>query len=223
MGVIEAARARHHLGQLDQLVGVGVRPGRIVEARGQAERSLLADLTDHGLHVVELRPRGRAIVPAHRPDTHGGVAEDEADVDRDLVVEHRQLPGHGEPVRRHRRLAVEPGVQLDVAMEILAGLEGGVRVAVDADELGGDALAHLRLVTRLVQDRQARVRVHVDEARRDDMPAGVDGARRGERTGIAADDPQRVTLHAHGGVVAGVAAAVDDEAVTDQQIEHGHS
>jgi hypothetical protein len=45
----------------------------------------------------------------------------------------------------------------------------------------------------------------------------------GHRAGIAPEDAERVALHAHGGVVAGVAAAVDDEAVTDQQIEHGHS
>jgi hypothetical protein len=70
-------------------------------------------------------------------------------------------------------------------MQILARLERRVRVAVDADELGGDALAHLGLVARLLQDRQARVRVHVDEARGDDVAGGVDRARRGQGAGIA--------------------------------------
>src|SRR5439155_3200321 len=113
------------------------------------------------------------------------------------------------------------GVQLDVAVQVLLRLERRVRVAVDADELGRDALAHLRLVARLLENRQARVRVHVDEARRDDVPAGIDGPCRGQRAGVAAEDAERVALHAHAGVVAGVAAAVDDEAITDEEIEHG--
>ena len=73
-----------------------------------------------------------------------------------------------------------------------------------------------------LQDGQARVRVHVDEARgprRARWRRSSRGA--GSRAGVAPEDADRVPLHGHGGVVARVAAAVDDEAVTDQQIEHG--
>src|SRR6185436_14926409 len=192
-----------------------------VEARGDPEGALLADLAHDGLHVVQLRPRGRTIVPADRPDPHRRVAEDEGDVHRNLVVERRQLARHGEPVGLDARRAVETGVELDVAIAILCGLERGMRVAVDADELGGDALAHLGLVAWLAQDGQARVGVHVDEARRHDVPGGIDAPRCLQRAGIASEDTDGVALHAHRRVEAGVAAAVDHEAVTDEQIEHG--
>jgi hypothetical protein len=54
----------------------------------------------------------------------------------------------------------------------------GVAIAVHADHLGRDALAHLRLVSGIGQDHQAAVRMQVDEAGRDDQACGVDGPRR---------------------------------------------
>ena len=100
-------------------------------------------------------------------------------------------------------------------------LERRVRAAVDADQLGRDALADLRLVARLGQDDQAGVGVEVDEAR---------ARRRGrshrcrapprDRTDVAAQDAHGLALHADGTVEADVAGAVDDLAVFDEQVEH---
>ena len=60
-------------------------------------------------------------------------------------------------------------------------LERREPVAVDADDLGRDALADLGFVMRLGEDREAAVAVEVDEAGRDDHPGGIDVAAGGRR------------------------------------------
>ena len=55
-------------------------------------------------------------------------------------------------------------------------MERGEAVAVDADDLGRDALADLGLVARLGEDHQAAVAVQVDEAGSDDLAGGIDAA-----------------------------------------------
>ena len=80
-----------------------------------------------------------------------------------------------------RRIAVEAGVHLDHRVEVLAPRERREADPVDADHLGRDPLADLRLVPRVVEDDEAAVAVQVDEARGDDPARGVDragGARR---------------------------------------------
>ena len=66
--------------------------------------------------------------------------------------------------------AVQARVELDeVPQEVFVGGEGGVGVAVDADEFSGDALTDLGVVLGLGEDDEARVGVHVDEAWADDL------------------------------------------------------
>ena len=60
--------------------------------------------------------------------------------------------------------------------EAVAVPERRIRQPVDADDLGRDALADLRLVARLGEDHQARVAVQVDEPGRDDLALRVDAA-----------------------------------------------
>ena len=98
------------------------------------------------------------------------------------------------------------------------GPEGGVGVAVNTYELRCDALAHLGLMARLRQEDEARVRVHIDEARADDMVGGVYGPGRLQRGGVTPEDAEDVALDAHGAVVARVAGPVDDEAVGDEEV-----
>jgi hypothetical protein len=105
-------------------------------------------------------------------------------------------------------------------VEVRLVREGGVGAAVDADQLRGHPLADLGLVPRLGEDDQARVRVHVDEARADHAAGGVDDATGLHPREVAAEDGHALVLHADGAVEARVTGAVDDESVTDQEIEH---
>ena len=106
---------------------------------------------------------------------------------------------HGQPVGGQGRIAVEARVQPDVALQFLPCLEGRVGDAVDAHQLGGDALAHLGVVVRLAEDGQAGVGVQVNEAGADDVAGGVYGPRRFQPGYVAAVDADPVALHRHRG------------------------
>ena len=99
-------------------------------------------------------------------------------------------------------------------------VKGCVGVAVNANQLGSDALPHLRMVLRLGQNDKSGVGVHVDKARRNDMLRGVDGARRFDPAQVAAKDTHRIALDADRSVEARVAGAVYDESVNNQQVQH---
>jgi hypothetical protein len=105
-------------------------------------------------------------------------------------------------------------------MEVLVRSEWRIRVAVDADELGRDALPHLRLVLGLGQQDQPGMRVHVDEPGADDAAGGVDHPGALDPLQVAAQDPEALPLHPDGAVEARVARAVDDQAPANQEIEH---
>ena len=87
-----------------------------------------------------------------------------------LTLDRRRRTGRGSsrpcPSRRSIvRAAVEAAVRARRSLEVLAARERREAVAVDADDLGRDALADLGLVARLGQDHEAAVAVQVDEAR----------------------------------------------------------
>ena len=141
----------------------------------------LHGLADDGLHVGDFGGRGGPLIPADAPDADGGVAQDVGHVDGDGIVVFAEEVGDGEPVGGHGRVAVEAGVEPDVAVQVFLGFERSVGYAVDADEFGGDALADLGIVVRLAEDGEAGVGVEVDEAGAHDVSGGVDdtGRRRG--------------------------------------------
>ena len=115
----------------------------------------LARLTGCRLHVRHLRPGGRAVVTANTPDTHRRVAQNVGNVYSYGVVVLAQQVGDRQPIGRHGRIAIEAGVQPDVAVQLFLALERGVGYAVDADKLGSDPLAHLWVVMRLSQNGQS--------------------------------------------------------------------
>lgn len=221
VGVVDAAESGGFLGETDEFVGGGVAAGRVVEAGRHAKGALFHAFTEHGPHVGDVGVGGGGIVPAHGADADRGVADDIGDVDGDLVVEHGEVLGDGGPGVGEGWGAVEAGVELDEVPEVIVGGEGGVGVAVDAYEFGGDALADLGVVLGLGEDDEAGVGVHVDEAGADDFARGIDGVVGGGVGVVAAEDADLVTLDADCGVEAWVAGAVDDEAVLDEGIEHG--
>ena len=190
------------LGKLDELICVGVAAGRVVETCRKAESAVFHRFPDDGLHVLELGADGGSVVPADGPDTDGGVAEDVADVDGDVVVIEGEEVGDGGPVGGHGRSVIEAGIHLDEAVEVLLCLEGGGGVAVDADKLGGDTLPDLGLVERLFQDGEAAVGVDVDESGGDDVAGCVNNSGGLDMGNVAADDLYVFASNADTGVEA---------------------
>ena len=115
---------------------------------------------------------------------------------------------------------MDAGLHPDVAVQLRSALERRVGDAVYADELGRDALPHLRVVVGRLQNAEARVGVEVDEPRRDDVARRIDYAGRLEARGVPAMNRDGVALHEYGGVEARAAAAVYDQSVADQQVKH---
>ena len=62
------------------------------------------------------------------------------------------------------------------------------------------------------------MRVHVDEARADDVPLGIDDPRGLYASEVPPQDPQLLSFNPHGPIKAGVAGAVDDHSVANQQL-----
>jgi phenylpropionate dioxygenase-like ring-hydroxylating dioxygenase large terminal subunit len=63
--------------------------------------------------------------------------------------------------------------------------------------------------------------VHVDEPGADDAPGRVYDAACGDARDVAAEDADGVVLDAHGGSKSFPAAAIEHQAVSDQEVEHG--
>ncbi len=88
-----------------------------------------------------------------------------------------------------------------------------------ADDLGGDALAHLALGLRIDRQREIRMRFDVDETRCDREALSVDGLEC--RTGEAGPDCRNAA--ACDGEIAGnarIAGAVVQNSAADQDVVH---
>ena len=88
-----------------------------------------------------------------------------------------------------------------------------------ADDLGGDALAHLAFGLRIDRQREIRVGFYVDKTRRDGEPFGVDDFFRA----IGAARPDHSNAAVRDGEIAGdagTAGAVEQSATADQDVVH---
>ena len=119
------------------------------------------------------------------------------------------------------RIAVEAGIEPDVALQFGGGFEGSVGDAINANEFRGNALADFRIVVRGAQDGQASVRVQINKAGTDDVIGGINDTGRLQVGGVATVDGETLVLHQHCGVKARATTAIDDQAVGDEQIKHG--
>jgi hypothetical protein len=83
VGRVEASVLRHHLGERDDLFGLGIRSRRVHQARREAERPLLHRQRHRLPHRLELaRPR-RPLVEAHGRTAHVPVGDQRRDVHAD--------------------------------------------------------------------------------------------------------------------------------------------
>ena len=218
--VVDPAEPARLLGEPHELVGVRVAAGRVVEPGRHAPGPFLHRRPEERALVRKLgRPRG-TIPPAHGADPERRVPDEVHDVDRHPVREEVEVLLDRRPPAGQGRAAVEARVDLDERLEILVGRERRIGAAVDPDDLGRDALPDLGLVPGLGQDDQAGVRVHVDEARADDPPRGVERAVGLDPVEGAPEEAQPLALDPDRSVVARVARAIDDEAARDQDVEH---
>jgi hypothetical protein len=129
---------------------------------------------DHGLHRFHVGRRRRAIVSPDDQLAHGAEADVRQQVDRDAVLrEHAEVAVEVGPARR-ARFAVADAPRRD-------------RIRL-ADHLRRDTLPDLALGVAVGDQRDVRVRVHVDEARREHPAARVDRPHRRCRRVADADD-----------------------------------
>ena len=209
--------------ELDQLLGRGVAARRVDEPRRQAERALGHARGQQALHGRELAGAGRALVEAHHGDPQGAVTHEGGDVDRaaarldGVEIPAERAPGHGrdlEVALPHRHEVAHAGL-----------VDRRRRHAAVADHVGRDPLMDGRLGAGRAEHGQVGVRMGVDEPRRDVAPAGVDHDRRGtasSRHGPGGRDRRHeVALDEHVGRHPGVAGAVDEAAVREDDAACG--
>ena len=210
----EAGAVAQRLGHGDQLVGGGGACRRVVHAGGQADGAVGQRVGQPRAHGVGLGRRGGTVQVGHAADAQRGVAHQRGGIHRrpgrlhrgQVVTKARKAEGIGaHQVQRRRRRVGHQRRQADAAV---------------AGDHRRHALHQLGVCRRVLQQQRVVVRVGVDEAGRDDQAAGVDVAAGGlacQRAhggdGVAADG--------HVGRPARGAAAVDDGAALDQEVEHG--
>ena len=187
---VDAAVARRHRGERDDLFGRGEAAGDVEQAGGQPEGAFFHRLGDERPHAVQLVARRFAVVAAH---------------DR---AADRSLAGEDRPVR------TDAGVR--DARQVLADRPG--RAAVVPLGQRRDALQQVVVRRRHVEDAAHRVRVRIDEPGRHHQPPGVEDAVRG-RVRQVADARDAVAAHRDVGAQPRIARAVDHPSAADEQVE----
>ncbi len=218
---VERLVAADDAAKAHQFVGGRVAAGGIHESRGEAVGAGAEGGVQQPLHARLLLFGGRPLGKAHDRQPQGAVTDQRSDVDGraldlqrlEILAEARPVPGDPADVP-----VVGPIVQRLVAM---SHAERRRRHATVARDVRGDPLSHRGIRPRVLQDGDVGVRVRVDEAGRDVAAAGVDdraAAQRARRT----DGGDAPAAHSDVAVVPGVAAAIHDAAVGDDEIGSAH-
>ena len=215
---VDLAGFPHDLAQFGDLIGVAPRSRVIAPAGGEADRTLLEPVADQALcHLERLAPQ-RLVVESERLQPHGRVRHEVGRIDRNLPVIVAAEGGDAAHVEMLGRISQETAEPVAIGLEVVAR-ERRVRHAVDAEELGGDALPDAVGVLRVDQQRTLGMGVGVDEARRHGKTLGIDHAR-GFRPGQIADRLDPFALEADIAAIAGAAAAVDDRSTDYNHVKH---
>ena len=189
-----------------------------------AECSGLDAVAHRGLYRLDLVAGGLALlgVSAHHPPSDGGVADHDAEVDAEVVVQRTEVvaeraPAPGHTVHQH---VVGDGLNFgEHACErgFVALTNGGERQRAVAADDGCDAVVAGEGAEGVERHLPVVVGVVVDEAGGDDTAAGVYLARRGA---VQPPDSSDAPIHdADVGDLGSVACAVHHEATLDKQIE----
>ena len=211
---VDAPVTGRHLGHLDEVVGRVEAIGHVLERRTEAEGAVLHGLGDQGLHALQRGWRRRHVVGADDVVPHAAGADKRPDVDRRPAagLQPREVPGEGPEVLDD--LEVVP-VRLALCDHSI--VRGRNRLAFSRD-LGRDALHDLRRGAAVHEHVELGLAEHVDEARRDDQPGGVDGLER-RTPGQLADGSDAIARDRDVALEPRRAGAVDDAAARDQDVE----
>ncbi len=201
---------------------------------GEADRAGVERLAHDPAHLPHFFFRGFALgrLLAHHVHAHRGVPDERADVDRrSAFVDRVEILGEGlegpcltetgaQRVERH------PLDALERAQDQIAVLGAGGRDAEAAvpHHHARHAVPGRDREHAIPEDLRVVVGVDVDEARRDDAPAGVEGG--GRRALHVAGRGDASVADAEVALGAGGAGAVDERAAANEQIEgfgHGSS
>jgi hypothetical protein len=179
------------------------------EAGDESPRPFAHRARDELAHALELGRRRRARVVAldHAPHLFGGHVRDRVDRDA-LPFEAIEVLGERRPVGAH---AVGRGGFESVARRRRGAL---------AHHIDGHALPDLALRGPISQQRHLRVRVEIDEARRDDETGRVERPRR-RSAGEIADRSDAVTADRDVDATRRRARAVEDLAATNEEVVLG--
>jgi hypothetical protein len=220
LGHVDAAKVTHEPADLDELVGARPGPRVVARARGETDRPLLHTLSHQGLIALHrIGVAGERHVPeSDRLETYRAVGHKVGGVDGHLPVVVRAEGLDAAHIELLGRLTEEPLQPAPIREVVVVG-ERRVRHAVDAQQLGGDALAQPARVLRVDEEITFRVRVRVDEPRRDDQPAGVDDPL-GGRLGEIAKGSDRLAGDGNVGAVPGRPGPVHDCTAGDEHVEH---
>ena len=223
---IDPALGRGCAGQRHHLVLARVFAGLIQQAGRQPPAALLQRLLQPPPHLAHLIRRGQPGLIAHNPGAQGVVADELHGVDRRAHrLEQRAVIRHRGP----RRPRTDAALHLARGQKRV-GLRGPVRgkpglsqtrnrgAAALAVDFGGDALRELAGRVGFDQQIGVRVRVRVDEARRNHAPGPVD-LPCGLRGGEVAQRRDAVSLDGHVGAPLRRARAIHHAALTYDQIE----
>jgi hypothetical protein len=169
MGGVDAAVPGAFGGKGDQLVGFGVRRGRIFKSGGKPKRALLHRLIDERFHAREFVRRRSAVDGADHVAANLRCANIRAEIDPDpLLPKTREILRERSPVRR------------DAVVLVFGLVCGECRIRLRSDRvaftgnLGRNALINFGWRARIDQDGQLGLAEHVDEARGDHHPLRVD-------------------------------------------------
>ena len=206
---IEPAVRRRDPRQGGQLLGAGERVRDVREAARQREGALFHRFGDEALHLAQLLVGRFAFLVAdhggaHLSRTHIG-HHIEADPGGFQSVE---IAAERRPValdrRRHHHRVVHRRPEYRARRQVLP------------QHFGGHPLRHLAERPRVHHQPVLRVGVHVDEARRERHPPGLDDLRGGRR--LRPDRGDRVPGDRHIGPIPGTAGPVHHPRADDQQV-----
>ena len=213
MGGVDAAEFRRLRSQGDQLIGLGVGSGRVLERSRDSDGAILHRLPDQFPHLVKLCRSGLLVVIAqhHAPDLRCANVAGQIDAHA-LLFQAGKVLLKAAPVGRDVIVIVAGAVGLDDG--VIQGRDG----TAFAGDLGRDALIDFRGQAGIHQDGQLRLAQHVDKAGSDNHAVDINRAR-ALRGAQIADGGDLAVADADVAGVPGRAGAVDDVAVGDDGIE----
>ena len=210
---IDAAKPRCLGSKRYELVGLGVRCGRVFKRGRNSYRPVFHGLSHQGFHLYELLRRWLLVVVTEH---HA------ADLCRAYIA--RQIDAHSLFFQPGKILTEGPPVGIDVVV-LIARLIGANDCVIErsgtsplAGNLSGDSLIDFRRQARVHQDGHLRLSQHVDKAGSDNLALGINGTSTRIR-GQIADGCYRSAANADVAGIPGRSGSIDNVAIRDDEVK----